>query len=92
MKASAKETVTNQLPSIRRVLVAVDLSDHSEATALHAAKIAKCFDARLMIVHVYEPVPLCEYASETTFTVWKKSVKIYKSYSTNSPGRFRQRV
>jgi nucleotide-binding universal stress UspA family protein len=22
-----------------------------------------------MIVHVYEPVPLCEYASETNFTV-----------------------
>jgi nucleotide-binding universal stress UspA family protein len=54
---------------IRKILVAVDLSEHSEATALYAAEIAKGFGARLMIVHVYEPVPLCEYASETTFTV-----------------------
>jgi hypothetical protein len=69
MKISANETVTDQSPSIRKLLVAVDLSEHSEATASYAAEMAKCFEARLMIVHVYEPVTLCEYASETTFTV-----------------------
>ena len=69
MKTLAHETVTNQLPSIRKILVAVDLSEHSEATAFYAAEIARCFDARLMIVHVYEPVPCCEYASEATFNV-----------------------
>jgi universal stress protein A len=69
MKASADERPTNKSVSIRRVLVAVDLSEHSEATAINAAAIAKSFDARLTIVHVYEPVPLCEYASETTYTV-----------------------
>jgi nucleotide-binding universal stress UspA family protein len=69
MKTLAKETVPNQLPSIRKILVAVDLSEHSEATAFYAAAIAKRFEARLMIVHVYEPVPLGEYTNETTFTV-----------------------
>src|ERR1700686_4826872 len=69
MKTSINETVTNKLISIRSVLVAVDLSERCEATAFYAAKIAKCFDARLTLVNVYEPVPLCEYASETTFTV-----------------------
>jgi nucleotide-binding universal stress UspA family protein len=69
MKTSANESVTNQIPSIRKILVAVDLSEHSEATAFYAAEIAKCFDARLMIVHVYEPVPMSEYTCETTFTV-----------------------
>src|ERR1700680_128511 len=68
MKISANETVTNKVQSIRKILVAVDLSNHSEATAFYAAEIAKCFAARLMIVHVYEPVPLCEYASETTLS------------------------
>ena len=69
MKILANETVPNQLPSIRKILVAVDLSEHSEVTAFYAAAIAKRFEARLMIVHVYEPVPLAEYTSQTTFTV-----------------------
>ena len=69
MKTLANETGPNQLPSIRKILVAVDLSEHSEATAFYAAAIAKHFEARLMIVHVYEPVPLGEYTSQTTFSV-----------------------
>jgi nucleotide-binding universal stress UspA family protein len=69
MKTSANERVTKKLLPIRSVLVAVDLSERSEATAFYAAKIAKSFDARLTIAHVYEPVPLCEYASETSLTV-----------------------
>jgi nucleotide-binding universal stress UspA family protein len=72
MKDSVNETLTNRLVSIRRVLVAVDLSQHSEATAFYAAAIAKNFNARLTIAHVYEPVPLCEYASETTYTILEK--------------------
>jgi universal stress protein A len=51
------------------VLVAVNLSDHSEATVTYAAEIAKIFDASLTIGYVYQPVSLCEYASETTLTV-----------------------
>jgi nucleotide-binding universal stress UspA family protein len=50
-------------------LVAVNLSDHSEATTTYAAEIAKIFDASLTVGYVYQTVPLCEYASETTFTV-----------------------
>jgi nucleotide-binding universal stress UspA family protein len=55
--------------SIGKVLVVVNLSDHSESTTIYAAEIAKIFDASLTVGYVYQPVPLCEYASETTFTV-----------------------
>jgi nucleotide-binding universal stress UspA family protein len=55
--------------SIKKVLVAVDLSEQSEATATYAAELAKCFGASLTLVHVHNPVPLYEYASETTRTV-----------------------
>ena len=55
--------------SIKKVLVAVDLSEQSEATATYAAEIAKCFGASLTLVHVHDPVPLYEYASETTCMV-----------------------
>jgi len=72
MKDSANETLTKRLVSIRRILVAVDLSAHSEATAFYAAAIAKNFDARLTIVHVYDPVPVCEYTCESTYTVLEK--------------------
>jgi nucleotide-binding universal stress UspA family protein len=69
MKTSTNEMIANNLMPIRRVLVAVDLSDRSVSTALYAAETARRFDACLTIVHVYEPVPLCEYACETTLTV-----------------------
>jgi nucleotide-binding universal stress UspA family protein len=69
MKTLKAETRTNRFVSIRKVLVAIDLSRHSEATATYAAEMAKSFGASLTIVHVYEPVPLYDYKSETTYTV-----------------------
>lgn len=69
MKILEKETLAPQIVSIKKVLVAVDLSQHSEATASYAAGIAKHFGASLTIVHVYEPVPLSEYTCESTFTL-----------------------
>jgi universal stress protein A len=69
MKNLKTETLTNKLVSIQKVLVEVDLSDHSEATVSYAAEVAKCFDASLTIVHVHEPVPVYEYASETTYAL-----------------------
>jgi universal stress protein A len=53
--------------SISKVLVAVDLSNHSKATAMYAAELAKSFDAFLTIVYVYKPVPLYDYAKDTTY-------------------------
>jgi nucleotide-binding universal stress UspA family protein len=52
---------------IQKVLVAVDLSNHSKATAMYAAELAKSFDALLSIVYVYKPVPLYDYAKDTTY-------------------------
>ena len=46
--------LAKQIVSIKKVLVAVDLSHHSEATAFYAAGIANQFGASLTIVHVYE--------------------------------------
>lgn len=69
MQTFEAKSVTKVSVSIKKVLVAVDLSAHSEATASYAAGLARCFGASLTVVYVYEPVPLCEYASETTYTV-----------------------
>jgi universal stress protein A len=69
MKTLEAERRTPELISIKKILVAVDLSEQSEATASYAAEIAKCFGASLTLVHVHDPVPLYEYASETSCTV-----------------------
>jgi nucleotide-binding universal stress UspA family protein len=69
MKTLEAATFTNKSVSIQKVLVAVDLSAHSEETASYAAEMAKCFDASLTIVHVHEPVAVYECASETTYTL-----------------------
>ncbi len=69
MKTLEAETLAGKLVSIRKILVAVDLSDHSEITASYAAELANSFGASLTVAFVYEPIPLCEYASETTYTL-----------------------
>jgi nucleotide-binding universal stress UspA family protein len=69
MKSLRAKASGDRSLSIGKVLVAVNLSDHSEATTIYAAAIAKIFGASLTVGYVYQPVPLCEYASETTFTV-----------------------
>ena len=68
METLNAETTTNGFVSIKKVLVAVDLSRHSRATAMYAADIAKVFNASLTIVYVCEPVPLSDYASEAAYT------------------------
>ena len=69
MRSFGPEASTNRSLSIGKVLVAVNLSDHSETTAMYAAEIALFFQASLTIVYVYQTVPFCEYANETTLTV-----------------------
>ena len=69
MKSSKSATPTKTSVLLRKMVVAVDLSDHSEATARYAAEIASCFSASLSVVYVYKPVPLGEYVCESTFTI-----------------------
>jgi nucleotide-binding universal stress UspA family protein len=69
MKTLEAEKPTNKSVSIKKVLVAVDLSAHSELTASYAATMATAFAASLTIVHVHQPVAIYECASETTYTV-----------------------
>jgi nucleotide-binding universal stress UspA family protein len=69
MKISEAETRTNRYVSIQKLLVAVDLSRHSNATATYAAEIAKSCAASLTTVYIYEPVPLCDYTREATYSL-----------------------
>jgi nucleotide-binding universal stress UspA family protein len=69
MKTLEAETLADKLVSIQKVVVAVDLTTHSEATACYAAQIAKCFNASLYVAHVYAPEPLYEFGTESAYSL-----------------------
>jgi nucleotide-binding universal stress UspA family protein len=69
MKTLEVEKPENKLVSVQRVLVAVDLTKHSEATAHYAAEIAKCFDASLYVVHVFASESYYEFGTEGAYNL-----------------------
>jgi universal stress protein A len=69
MKTNETETPSKKLLSIQRVVVAVDLTKHSEATVQYAAKIAKCFNASLYVAHVFSPAPMFEMGAEGAYNL-----------------------
>ena len=58
-----KETNAYNL-NIRKIVVAVDLSPHSEKTAAYAADFAKNVGASVTLVHVFPSEPTPEFAGE----------------------------
>jgi nucleotide-binding universal stress UspA family protein len=50
--------------NIKKILVAVDLSPHSEETVAYAMKLAETYGARLALVHVCSPEPGTEATNQ----------------------------
>jgi nucleotide-binding universal stress UspA family protein len=50
--------------SIKKIVVAVDLSAHSRKTAAYAAQFAKSFGASLTLVHAFAPERITEFTTE----------------------------
>ena len=67
MKILEAKRSSDKLVSIKKVVVAVDLTKHSEATAHYAAQIAKWFNASLYIAHVFSPPPSSEFGSKGAY-------------------------
>ena len=61
-EAPKKSTV-----SIHKILVAVDLTEHSKSTVSYAAQIAQCLSASVVLVHVFEPEALFEFPNEYSY-------------------------
>jgi len=53
-------------PEIKRILVAVDLSPHSERTAIYAADFAKGFGASIVLAHIFATEPVRTLNSNET--------------------------
>ena len=69
--------------SVKKIVVAVDLSPHSEATAHYAIGIARTLGASLVLVHVYEPIQMNEFITEEGFRVLDHDREVMQQALTN---------
>jgi nucleotide-binding universal stress UspA family protein len=69
MKTLEAEKLEPKLLSIQRIIVAVNLTKDSEATARYAAEIAKYFNASLYLAYVFWPPPVYEFESEGAYNL-----------------------
>jgi len=59
-----------------KVLVAVDLTPHSEKTAAYGAEFAKSVGASVTLLHVFPPEPNVEFTSERFFESFERSRRL----------------
>jgi Universal stress protein family. len=62
---------TNNL-NIRRIVVPVDLSAHSENTSAYAVALAKTFGASITFGHVFPPEPITEIAPQDFHEIYER--------------------
>jgi nucleotide-binding universal stress UspA family protein len=58
-----------EVTTMKRILVAVDLSEASELTAIRAAELARAMHAELVAVHVYDPDVLLQTLAESGMAI-----------------------
>ena len=58
--------------NVKTVLVAVDLSPHSERTVAYAVSIARQFGALLKVIHVYAPPTSTEFGAQDMYRLLEK--------------------
>jgi universal stress protein F len=61
------EAVKQLSLDIDKILVAVDLTEHSELTIGYAIRLAKTVNGSIVLVHVYEPYPMYEFPNEYAY-------------------------
>ena len=68
MENLEKVTTTEAVPgvaevNVQKIVVPIDLSEHSEKTASYAIALAKSFHASIMFVHVFPAEPITEFGT-----------------------------
>jgi universal stress protein A len=68
------ETVQEQKTAlnVETVLVAVDLSPHSERTVAYAVSIARQFGASVKVIHVYAPPTSTEFGAQDMYRLLER--------------------
>ena len=71
--AASSRSVNEGRFNLAKILVAVDLTPHSEKTAAYGAEFAKSVDASVTLLHVFPPEPSVEFMSECVFESFERS-------------------
>jgi nucleotide-binding universal stress UspA family protein len=74
---SGGQTAAGKGFNIRRIIVAVDLSPHSERTAAYGAEFAKKVGAAVILLHVFPPEPSTEFASEQLYESFEQGRRLW---------------
>src|ERR1700739_2863667 len=74
---SGGQTAAGNGFNIRRIIVAVDLSPHSEKTAAYGAEFAKKVGAAIILLHVLPPEPSTEFASEQLYESFEQGRRLW---------------
>jgi nucleotide-binding universal stress UspA family protein len=69
MQTLETQKLEDKLLSVQRIIVAIDLTEHSAATAHYAARIAECFGASLYVAHVLAPEVLYVLPGAGTYEI-----------------------
>jgi len=76
--------------SIKRIVVAVDLSPHSEGTARYAVSIARPFGASLVLAHVHGPFQMNEFITEVGYVELERERQIAQEELTRLAATIRE--
>ena len=72
-QANTNQTITaGSDVAVRKIVVPVDLSEHSEKTASYAVALAKTFGAAITFVHVFPPEAITEFATESVHASYEQ--------------------
>jgi len=92
MKSLETKNPKGETLLMRRIVVAVDLTDHSEATANYAARIAKSFNASLYVVHVFPAAPVQGFEHRRNFRLIEQERNDLGAQLNHLAGRLRKFV
>jgi nucleotide-binding universal stress UspA family protein len=75
-QAAASQRINEDHLNLAKVLVAVDLTPHSEKTAVYGAEFAKRVGASVVLLHVFPPEPSVEFTSERVYESFERSRRL----------------
>ena len=76
--------------NIKEIVVAVDLSAHSEKTAAYAAKFAKSYGASITLVHAFAPQYITEFTTQEVHEGYEEEKQLAARELRNLADRVRE--
>jgi nucleotide-binding universal stress UspA family protein len=88
-QVTTNKTIPQEIDlDVRRIVVPVDLSEHSQKTASYAVALAKTFDSSITFVHVFPPEATTEFTTEDIQAIYERERETTKQRLTSFGNKF----